>query len=125
MKRASIAKERDDYPTEGLKATLEKKFIEEYLRSRGYLRKDLRKLTKEQAKQRAKNRWEHFPRVPMIPTEDHQRVVNFIHNDGSPEGVYQILVHQARGSVGECLEAIQAAQLAAYMFSNDIEVIED
>jgi hypothetical protein len=50
MKRANIAKGRDDYPTEGLKATLEKKYIEEYLLSRGYRRKDLRKLTKDQAK---------------------------------------------------------------------------
>lgn len=82
-------------------------------------------MTKQRAKQRAKNLWRHFPKVPAISTKDYKRVVAFLHNDGPSEGVYQILVRQARGSVGECLEAIQSVQMAAYMHSNDIEVVKD
>jgi hypothetical protein len=51
MNGLRFTNERDDYPREGLKATLEKKYIEEYLHSRGYRRKDLKKLAKEVAKQ--------------------------------------------------------------------------
>jgi hypothetical protein len=51
MNGLSFSKERNGYPKDGLKATLEKKYIEEYLHSRGYRRKDLKKLTTEVARQ--------------------------------------------------------------------------
>ena len=44
-------KKRAVYPGEGLKATLERKYIEEHLQSKGYRREDLIKLTKGEAKQ--------------------------------------------------------------------------
>jgi len=51
MNGSNIAKEKDNYPSEGLKATLEKKYIEDYLLNQGYRRKDLRKLPKKVAGQ--------------------------------------------------------------------------
>ena len=81
MKRASIAKERDDYPTEGLKATLEKNYIEEYLRSRGYLRKDLRKLTKDQAKKLMIEASTHAS-LKLVDIESRARFRKMMH--GSP-----------------------------------------
>jgi hypothetical protein len=50
MKGLSISKETNQIPVDGLKETLEKKFIEEYLLSRGYRRSDLQKLSKQEAK---------------------------------------------------------------------------
>lgn len=51
MKGLSIIKERRDYLGEGVKDTLEKKYIEEYLLSKGFRRKDLRELPEEEARQ--------------------------------------------------------------------------
>jgi hypothetical protein len=44
-------KDEEKYPSGGLKATLEKNYIEEYLLSKGYRREDLGMLPKEEARQ--------------------------------------------------------------------------
>jgi hypothetical protein len=49
MKKSERVKEKTKF-REGPKSTLEKKYIEEYLLSKGYRRKDLRNLPKEEAK---------------------------------------------------------------------------
>jgi len=51
MSDSKLRNERVIAPKEGLKALLEKKYIEEYLLSKGYRRKDLRELPKEKARQ--------------------------------------------------------------------------
>jgi hypothetical protein len=51
MNGSKNAKAKDKYPSKGLKATLEMKYIDEYLLSRGYRRKDLRMLPKKEARQ--------------------------------------------------------------------------
>ena len=51
MSGSNLPKQRDDYSKEEIKATLEKKYIEEYLRGKGYRREDLRGLSKEETKQ--------------------------------------------------------------------------
>jgi hypothetical protein len=51
MNAQKTTKEKGKYPSEGMKATLEQNYIEEYLLSRGYRRKDLRRLPKKEARQ--------------------------------------------------------------------------
>lgn len=51
MNNSKLTKQKSEVPEEDLKATLEKKYIDEYLLGKGYRRKDLRLLPKEEAKQ--------------------------------------------------------------------------
>jgi hypothetical protein len=51
MDSPKTVKDEEKYPSGGLKATLEKNYIEEYLLSKGYRRKDLGMLPKEEARQ--------------------------------------------------------------------------
>lgn len=51
MNGPNKTKETEKLPKKDLKATLEKKYIEEYLLGKGYRRKDLRELPKEEARQ--------------------------------------------------------------------------
>ena len=82
-------------------------------------------MTKEQAKQKAVDLWCRFPRPPVMRTNEYQRVEAFLFRHGQTDEIHAILTRQARGSVGRCLEAIQAAQMAVFMHSNDIYQIEE
>lgn len=50
MKETNSFKGKNNFPEGGLKETLEKKYIDEYLLSKGYGRKALRGLPKEEAR---------------------------------------------------------------------------
>jgi hypothetical protein len=78
MNGSNIAKEKDNYPSEGVKATLEKKYIKEYLLTKGYRRKDLRKLPKKVARQLLIEA-SRYASLKLVEIESRARFRNNIH----------------------------------------------
>lgn len=71
--------------------------------------------TIENAMAYARELFEDFPHVPAIGAENRKKVEDFIFNNGPSDGVFKICTRQANGSVGRTLEAIYAAQEAAWV----------